>query len=88
MESQLTPTPDWDPIVKQIRKQHKEGPPFINREMLQRVALQLRLYNNGMLNDKPYVLETIRGDVISVEAKPDIESEIFNDWRCNHGDRK
>ncbi|KAI1088669.1 hypothetical protein F5B19DRAFT_505444 [Rostrohypoxylon terebratum] len=88
MESQPAPTTDWDPIVEQIRKQHLEGPPFFSRSMLQRVALQIQLYNNGMLDGKPYMLETIKGDVIIIEAKPDVESEIFKDVRCNHGDRK
>ncbi|KAI1207228.1 uncharacterized protein F4807DRAFT_469464 [Annulohypoxylon truncatum] len=82
------PSPEWAPIVESIRKQYNEGLPFFNRALLQRVALQIHLYENGMLTNKPYAIENIRGDLVSLDIDPDTESPVFKDVRCNHGDRK
>ncbi|KAI2470872.1 hypothetical protein F4781DRAFT_429861 [Annulohypoxylon bovei var. microspora] len=83
-----TPAPEWNYVAEHIKLLHVEGLPFFNHSMLQRVALQIRLYEAGMLNNKPFLLENVKGDIVSIMAEPEVESPIWIDRRCNHGDRK
>ncbi|KAI0881759.1 uncharacterized protein GGS22DRAFT_181534 [Annulohypoxylon maeteangense] len=82
------PSPEWASVTECIRTRYTRGGPFITRHILQRVAMQISLYQAGMLTSKPFILYDMNNHGVSVEIDPDKESPIFRDMRCNHGDRK
>ncbi|KAI0842681.1 hypothetical protein F5Y06DRAFT_306157 [Hypoxylon sp. FL0890] len=74
-------------FMQDIEKMYKERSPFFNRIRLRRLADELGLHRQGLLQDNKIVLKNLRGEDVEFILDPD-QPTIFEDRRCNHGDRR
>ncbi|KAI1416341.1 hypothetical protein F5Y13DRAFT_206377 [Hypoxylon sp. FL1857] len=72
---------------RDIKLMYDGKSPFFNRIRLRRLADELSMHRQGLIKENKIILKNLKGQDVELILDPD-QPSIFEDWRCNHGDRR
>ncbi|KAI1140590.1 hypothetical protein F5Y05DRAFT_323011 [Hypoxylon sp. FL0543] len=74
-------------LTEDIIKMYDEGVVFFNKTLLRRLADELGMHKQGLLKDNKITLKNLKGEDVEFILDAN-EPTVFEDLRCNHGDRR